>query len=138
MNQKYFTKIFLRQLNMIPDNGRLNLDYVQKHIKLWWTNKRSKDLGGLRLSDEGLEIIKKLNIETYQINFPKNFKITTQVLIQLDQFIDCPYYLTDKSILVTSEKKAVELTLFSGDVKLYGNAKAMRNIAKENNEDEEL
>lgn len=136
MNQKYFTKIFLRQLDMVPPSGRLGLDFVEKHIKLWWKNKRSKDKGGLRLTDEGLEIVRQLNIETYQISFPKNFKITTQVLIQLDQFIDCPYYLSDKYIIVTSERKAVELTLFSGDVKLFGNAKASRKLREENNEDE--
>lgn len=121
---------------MVPPSGRLGLDFVEKHIKLWWKNKRSKDKGGLRLTDEGLEIVRQLNIETYQISFPKNFKITTQVLIQLDQFIDCPYYLSDKYIIVTSERKAVELTLFSGDVKLFGNAKASRKLREENNEDE--
>jgi hypothetical protein len=136
MHQKYFTKIFLRQLNLFPPGGRLTLEFVEKHLKLWWKNKRSKDQGGLRLSDEGLDIVRQLDIETYQISFPKNFKITTQVLIQLDQFIDCPYYLSDKYIIVTSEKKAVELTLFSGDVKLFGNAKANRKLREENNEEE--
>jgi hypothetical protein len=132
MNQKYFTKIFLRQLNLSNfSNGRLGLPFVDKHLKKWWVNKRSKDIGGLRLSDAGLDIVRQLDIETYQIPFPKNFKITTQVLIQLDHYIDCPYYLTDTEILVTSERKAVELTLFSGDVRLYGNAKAVRNLKED-------
>jgi hypothetical protein len=51
--------------------------------------------------------------------------LTTQVIIFLDQFIDCPYYLTNRSIIVTNEKKAVELTLFSGDLRKYGLTKAM-------------
>lgn len=135
MNQKYFTKIFLRHLGLAPPSDKLGSAFVEKHVKLWWKNKRLKDSGGLRLTDEGLEIVRQL-LETYQIPFPPNFKITTQVLIQLDQFIDCPYYLTDKYIIVTSEKKAVELTLFSGDVRLYGNAKASRKLREENNEDE--
>lgn len=132
MNQRYFTKIFLKQLNLTnAKDGRLVLDFVNKYLRKWWVNKRSKDSGGLRLSDEGLELIHQLNIETYQIPFPKNFKLTTQVLIQLDQFIDCPYYLTNKYIIVTSERKAVELTLFSGDVRLFGNAKAARYLKED-------
>jgi hypothetical protein len=132
MNQKYFTKIFMRALDMIPPGGRLNLTLVEKHVKLWWVNKRLKDKGGLRLNDKGLEIVQQLDLETYQILFPKNFKITSQVLIHLDLYMDCPYYLTDKYITVTSEKKAVELTLFSGDVKLYGCAKAAKNLIENN------
>jgi hypothetical protein len=128
MNKKYFTKIFLKLRNEeVFPNANLFHDY----LKLWWKNKRKKAVGGLRLSDEGFEVIKQIELETYTILFPKNFKITTQVLIQLDQFIDCPYYLTENSITVTSERKAVELTLFSGDVKLYGNAKASRKLRDE-------
>ena len=57
--------------------------------------------------------------------------LTTQVIIFLDQFIDCPYYLTNKSIHVTSEKKAMELHLFSGDLRKYGLTKALK---RQNNE----
>jgi hypothetical protein len=51
--------------------------------------------------------------------------LTTQIIIFLDKFIDCPYYLTKDGILVTNEKKAVELALFSGDVRKYGLNKAL-------------
>jgi len=60
--------------------------------------------------------------------------LTTQVIIFLDQFIDCPYYFTNRSIFVTSEKKAVELTLFSGDLRKYGITKAMNRDEKNANE----
>lgn len=126
----------MKKLDLVPPSGKLNLDIVTKYLRIWWKNKRSKDSGGLRLTDEGLDVLHQLTIETYKIDFPKNFKITTQVLIQLDQFIDCPYYLTDKYIIVTSERKAVELTMFSGDVRLYGNAKAARRLKQETNEEE--
>jgi len=58
--------------------------------------------------------------------------MTTQVIIFLDKFIDCPYYLTNRSITVTNEKKAVELTLFSGDLRKYGLTKAMSRNKDEN------
>jgi len=56
--------------------------------------------------------------------------LTTQVIIFLDKFIDCPYYLTQKAIHVLGEKKAVELTLFSGDIRKYGLNKAMTRSKK--------
>jgi len=43
----------------------------------------------------------------------------------MDQFIDCPYYFDRKGIIVTNEKKAMELHLFSGDVRKYGLIKAI-------------
>ena len=69
--------------------------------------------------------LEKIDLATYDIPFPADFKITTQVIIFLDKFIDCPYYITPRSIIVTNEKKAVELTLFSGDLRKYGLTKAM-------------
>lgn len=120
MNKQYYTKLFMKQLG-----EKIHWKLVNKKIPLWWRNPRDKDVGGLRLTDEGLALIQQLNFATYKIDFPKNFKISTQVLLHLDQLLDCPYYLADKYIVVTSERKAVELTLFSGDVRLYGCAKAM-------------
>jgi hypothetical protein len=52
--------------------------------------------------------------------------LTTQTIIFLDQFIDCPYFLTNKNVTVTNERKAVELTLFSGDIRKYGMSKALK------------
>jgi hypothetical protein len=43
----------------------------------------------------------------------------------MDNFIDCPYYLGSKGIIVTNEKKAMELHLFSGDIRKYGLTKAL-------------
>jgi len=57
--------------------------------------------------------------------------LTTQFILFLDKFIDCPYYLTKKGIVVTNERKAVELTLFSGDVRKYGIAKALNRSNQE-------
>jgi hypothetical protein len=72
----------------------------------------------------------EIGIETYDIPFPPDMPLTTQVIIFLDQFISCPYYITNKGIIVTDQKKAVELTLFSGDVRKYGLTKAMKRSEK--------
>lgn len=115
-----YTKIFLKQLDKSSDDTA-----VKQYMPLWWQNTREKDNGGLRLTEAGYEIVKQIELATYDIPYPPEMPLTTQVIIFLDQFIDCPYYLTNRSITVTNEKKAVELTLFSGDIRKYGLIKAM-------------
>lgn len=121
-----YTKIFLKQL----DKSISDLT-VKEHMPLWWKNTRNKGQGGLRLTDEGYNVIQQIELATYDVPYPKDMPLTTQVIIFLDQFIDCPYYLTNRSITVTNEKKAVELTLFSGDLRKYGLTKAMTRQKKQ-------
>jgi hypothetical protein len=93
---------------------------------LLWQNPRKKAVGGMRLTDEGFAVfIEKMDMKSYDIEFPKEFTLTNQTTIWLDRFIDGPYYVTKKSIIVFKEKTAVQLVLFSGDVEKFGLAKAM-------------
>jgi hypothetical protein len=117
-----YTKIFLKQAGK-----GVNEVSIKEHYPVWWQNTRSKDEGGLRLTDEGyLFITETLELQTYEIPFPKDFELTTQTIIWLDRFITCPYWLSKHSIIVTDEKKALELHLFSGDIRKYGLTKAMK------------
>jgi len=117
-----YTKIFLQQLGK-----SLNQVALKEYIPLWWQNTRTKDTGGLRLTDEGLRMIMEdLQLSTYDIPYPADFELTTQAVIFLDKFIDCPYYMGKRGITVTDEKKAMELHLFSGDIRKYGLTKAMK------------
>ena len=113
-----YTKIFLNQLGKTSNNIT-----VKEFFPLWWKNTREN--GGLRLTDEGFDILTEIDLATYEVPFPRDMPLTTQVIIFLDNFIDCPYYLTNRAIHVTSEKKAMELHLFSGDLRKYGLTKAM-------------
>jgi hypothetical protein len=47
------------------------------------------------------------------------------VLVWLDHFIDSPFFINKKHIIVMKEKSAFELYLFSGDVAKLGHTKAM-------------
>lgn len=99
---------------------------IETCSKKWWKNTRTKTEGGLRLTDEGLNFLKEtLSLQVYEVPFPIAFDLKPQVIIFLDRFIDCPYYLTEESITVLAERKAFELHLFSGDVQKYGLTKAM-------------
>lgn len=116
-----YTKIFLSQAGKSTNEVTF-----KEHFSKWWQNTREKEQGGLRLTEEGYRFITQdIELQTYEIPYPPNFEITTQVIIFLDKFIDCPYYFDRRGIVVTGEKKAMELSLFSGDIRKYGLTKAM-------------
>lgn len=116
-----YTRVFLQAANLPAD-----LDTVKKYKSIWWWNFRSKDSGGLRLTEEAMTFIQEdAKIKTYKIEFPKEFAFTPQVLVWLDNFIDSPFYITKKFIVVLKEKAAFELYLFSGDIKKLGYNKAL-------------
>lgn len=122
-----YTKIFLKQ-----SGKSVNDISIKQHYPIWWQNTRNKNEGGLRLTEEGYRFItEELNLAVYEVPLPRDFKPTTNTIIWLDQFIDCPYFLTNKSIYVTEEKKAFELHLFSGDIQKYGLTKALKRQEKD-------
>lgn len=124
-----YTKIFLKEAGK-----SVNESTLQEYMPVWWQNTRSKDSGGLRLTDQGIEFItEQLELTTYEIPFPKDFILTSNTLVWLDEFIDCPYWLGRHGMMVTNEKKALELHLFSGDVKKYGINKALSRQKNQNN-----
>lgn len=119
--KEVYTKIFLEQTGLPNDD-----ESVRQYIKKWFRNPREKLDSSLTLTDEGFEfLVAKVGLKSYRIPFPKDFQITTQVVLFLDKFLDCPNYYNKKEIFVFKEKKAAELMLFSGDVRKYGIAKAL-------------
>ena len=119
MNKDSLTKVFLRAAGM-----SVNEVTIAEYFPIWWKNISSN--GGLRLTDEGFMFVTDVvELTTYDVPFPRDFKLTAQIIIFLDKLIDCPYWLGKDHITVTDEKKAVELTLFSGDLRKYGLTKAI-------------
>lgn len=116
-----YTKIFLKELGKSTSDAT-----VREYLPLWWMNTRNKEKSGLRLTEAGFDVVNEIDLTTYEILYPQEMTITAQVVIFLDNLIDCPYYLTKKSITVTNERKAVELTLFAGDIRKYGLNKALK------------
>ena len=116
-----YTEAFLKAAGQDP-----NSDDIKKFRAIWWWNVRGKNEGGLRLTEQAIEFIEKeAEIKTYKIEFPKEFSFTSQVLLWLDKFIESPYYITKRHIIVMREKAAFELYLFSGDVRKMGHTKAL-------------
>ena len=123
MNLKQpYTKVFLKQAGIAITEATL-----KEYMPLWWQNTRDKKEGGLRLTPTGFDfLIQKLDLRFYEVPYPKDKPITTQTIIFLDKFINCPYFLSKSSIFVTDEKKSLELHLFAGDLRKYGLVKAMK------------
>ena len=107
----------------------ISTESVQKHLKLWWMNRRDRGKKGLRLTNEGLEAMHLAGISVYEVEYPPEMMMTPQTMLFLDKFLDCPYYLKDHSIVVLDAKRAVELIMYSGNVKKFGEAYA-RDTAK--------
>ena len=105
MNKESLTKVFLRSIDASTNDAT-----VSEYMPRIWQNTRVN--GGLRLTDDGLMFItEEVKLQTYDVPFPRDFKITAQVIIFLDRLINCPYWLGRDGIVVTDEKKAVELHL---------------------------
>jgi len=121
MNKIQYTKIFLNAAKQSSSE-----DNIKKHQRLWWWSYRNKETGGLRLTEDGIKFIKEVaEIHTYEIEFPKEFGITPQVLIWLDHYINSPFFITNRHITVLREREAFELYFLSGDIRKLGHNKAM-------------
>ena len=121
ISKEALTKIFLSQWNKSIDDANVAL-YMRK----WWQSNRSNQKNGFRLSDDGFEFLAgTLDLTSYEIPFNESIELSPQTIIFLDRYLDCPYYLTYRSIIVFSEKRSFELYMFSDDIRKYGLVKAM-------------
>lgn len=126
MKKETYTKIFLKHLGKPTDPAT-----VKEYHQMWWKNPRQKDEKGLRLTKEGFEILKEIGVDTYTIPYPRELRITANIMIFLDRHISTPYYFDKNAITLTDEKKAIELSLFAGDLRHYGFAKAASKARRE-------
>lgn len=121
------TKIFLQQWGKSTDDAN-----VQLFSRKWWQSTRVGKDSAFRLSDEGYEfLVKELDLREYEIPFTEPIELSPQTIIFLERYVDCPYYLTNMSITVFSERKSFELMLFSDDIRKFGLIKAMNEREKD-------
>ena len=121
------TKIFLQQWGKSTDDANVKL-FGRK----WWQSNRVGKDNAIRLTEEGFDFLStELEIKFYDIPFTEPIELSPQTIVFLERYIDCPYYLTNKSITVFSERKSFELYLFSDDIRKFGLIKAMNEREKE-------
>jgi hypothetical protein len=120
------TKIFLQQWGKSTDTANLSM-----YNRTWWQSNRSGK-NSFRLSDKGYEfLVSELGLREYEIPFTEPIELSPQTIVFLERYIDCPYYLTNQSITVFSERKSFELMLFSDDIRKFGLVKAINERQKE-------
>ena len=51
-------------------------------------------------------------------------KFSNQLVLRLDKFITCPWYITHRAVWVFDDKMAIQLVLFSGNIEKFTTAKA--------------
>ena len=121
------TKIFLQQWGKSIDDTNVSM-----YSRTLWQSNRVNKQTDFRLSDKWYEfLISELELKEYEIPFTEPIELSPQTIIFLERYIDCPYYLTNQSITVFSEKKSFELYLFSDDIRKFGLIKAMNERQKE-------
>jgi hypothetical protein len=121
------TKIFLNQWGKSIDDANLRL-YSHK----WWQSNRINKKNAFRLTQEGFDfLVNELDIKMYEVPFTEPIELSPQTIIFLERYIDCPYFLTNQSITVFSERKSFELYMFSDDIRKFGLVKAMSEREKE-------
>lgn len=120
MNKLEITKTLISSDTNYNTNPKaLNMLY-----RAWWVNWRTAEDRRFRLTDSGFKYFQETaDIKFYKVKIPLKFVITNKVIIDLDKFITCPYYLDPEYIYVTTEKVAVQLVLFDGDLDRFGEAK---------------
>ena len=125
-----YTRTFMELLEQTTHDESIKTNYYT-----WWQNVReSYQARSLRLTKQGLEVIYKCDLKTYDIEFPAKVIFTPQTYLWLDEFVDCPYYVDKKKIIVTMEKMALQLMLFAGDITKYGLARAISKMDEQKDE----
>lgn len=124
MNKISITK---KLISLDPQYNSDPKKFIQLY-KAWWYNWRNAEDRKFRLTETGYNYFKDIaEIKFYDIRYPKGLVVTNKIVIDLDRYIDCPYYLDQKSIKVSSEKAAVQLVLFDGNLNNFGKAKRRKN-----------
>ena len=87
-----------------------------KMWKMVWRNIREEN-PSMRLTKGGYQFLKNsLELKDYMVKLKRECKLKPEILLGLDKFITCPYYITNKEIYVFEEKLASELVLRAGDL----------------------
>lgn len=129
MNKLEITK------NLAGKDPKYNQDtkFIPMLYKAWWSSWKNNENRSFKLTDEGYRYFTDIaDVKFYEVRFPKGLVLTNKMIIDLDRFIDCPYYINKEKIYVTGEKVAVQLVLFDGDLSRFGKAK--RETRKRNTE----
>lgn len=111
------TEYLIKNLNLISNS--------KKSFAAWkiaiWKNPRENSKCSLALTERGFDLMCKADFKYYTtlLDFDNDPYFNNKYLLWLDRNFECPYFLSNKKMHFFSQKPAVELALFSGDLKKY-------------------
>lgn len=100
---------------------------IKTYTVNWWVNPRQKDIGGLQLTYDGFARMSSC-FKAHKVLFEEPIPYSNKTILQLDNFINCPWFTSDTEIYVFNEKMAVQLVLFNGNINRFLSAKARNPI----------
>lgn len=116
--KRAMTKVFLR-------NARIHLSEKKVdtyNSKIWFTDSTD---AYLRLSDYGQQFLtNELKMITYKYSL--KILINPEIMHFLTTFINAPFYIAEKYLLVYAEREAIALGFLVDDIKKYGFRKAVQ------------
>ena len=119
-----YTHTFMQLLEQTIHDETVKTNYFT-----WWQNVRENyQSRSLRLTKLGFKMLEQIDLKTYTIKFPAKVIFTPQTYLWLDYFVD------KAKIIVTTEKMALQLMLFAGDITKYGLARAMSKMDEQKNQ----
>lgn len=117
------TKIFIKQWGKVVDD--IN---IKQFLQEWWYASQSSNPYTYRLSIDGLKFLTDtLGITAYEILIGAQM-ITPQLILTLDKYLKCPYFLDSSTLTVFSESMSIEMYMFSNDVRRFGLAHAITTL----------
>ena len=117
-----FAEVFFPNKNIgaiSDENGDIFLNFLESKIV---------ETDSLKIVSQGYKTISTtakvfyqflkntLDLKDYMVKLKRECKLKREILLGLDKFITCPYYITNKEIYVFEEKLASELVLRAGDL----------------------
>lgn len=112
-DQLFWTRKFSEFVSII-DRNSLNIDLLRQE---WWFNPLHAD--SLRLSRLGYSFVTtRVDLQAY--SHLLDSKIMPKTLLQLEKFLDYPYYIYNlKNLIVFDEATSITLTLYGNDLQTY-------------------
>jgi hypothetical protein len=92
---------------------------VKKYLRMIWKDARPRNQF-LQLTDFGFKFLnEQAKLKFYPVLFSKKTVYTNDLIISLNKFIDCPFYISRNEIFVSREKVAIQFILYESSLERF-------------------
>jgi len=113
MDKKSLTKLFLEQTG-----GDTSDKSIKECLVTWWVAPFSPI--GLRLTPAGSKFLDKIvGLQKYKFKIKEDCPKTLKIMVQMNKYLQSPFYLYNDTIVCYGETDAVMMGLYQGDLQQY-------------------